>query len=193
MLWFDNDPKTTLGQKIQNAVDYYAKKHGSKPNLCLVHPSMINEPTTIDNIVIRPYPSILPGHLWIGIEEYAPGSPLKWIMATGRFGPSEITSIQDIWENHFDKIFDWLLACDPIVTLRAMIEIMANTGYIGNDPKFRSLLENVILSEHWAKFLTDKDIEPRDRGYSVKLLAQMSYISTELVQAQALLLSKRMK
>ena len=73
MLWFDNDPKTALTAKIEKAVDYYSNKYGRKPNLCLVHPSMIEKKTaTPDNnnkILIRPYPPILPGHLWIGIED----------------------------------------------------------------------------------------------------------------------------
>ena len=39
MLWFDNDPKTALTAKIENAVDYYRHKYGRDPNLCLIHPS----------------------------------------------------------------------------------------------------------------------------------------------------------
>jgi len=38
MLWFDNDPKTALAAKIERAVDYYHKKYGCRPNLCLIHP-----------------------------------------------------------------------------------------------------------------------------------------------------------
>ncbi len=42
MLWFDNDPKTTLSVKIQKAMDYYSKKFGRIPDICLVHPSMLD-------------------------------------------------------------------------------------------------------------------------------------------------------
>jgi hypothetical protein len=84
MLWFDNDPKTALTTKIERAADYYHKKYGRKPNLCLIHPSMLpaNEKVENDNpstgkpalskdkgVVIRTYRPVLPGHLWIGIEE----------------------------------------------------------------------------------------------------------------------------
>ncbi|MBN1305369.1 MAG: hypothetical protein JXA13_13105 [Anaerolineales bacterium] len=73
MLWYDNDSKTTLPIKVQKAVDYYCNKYGHKPNLCLVHPSMIeitaSSPENNYEISIRPYPPILPGHLWIGIED----------------------------------------------------------------------------------------------------------------------------
>ena len=41
MLWFDNS-QTALNIKIQKAVDYYHKKYGRTPDLCLVHPSMLD-------------------------------------------------------------------------------------------------------------------------------------------------------
>ncbi len=69
MLWFDNDPSTNLSQKIQKAIDYYKKKFGHIPNLCLVHPSMFDSGVNLDSLTIRPYRPVMPGHLWIGIEE----------------------------------------------------------------------------------------------------------------------------
>ena len=76
MLWFDNDPKTALAAKIERAVDYYRHKYGRDPNLCLVHPSMVASEGTADkdtpvsgNVMIRPYRPVLPGHLWIGVED----------------------------------------------------------------------------------------------------------------------------
>jgi hypothetical protein len=70
MLWFDNDPKTTLTVKIERAADYYRKKYGRKPNLCLIHPNALStEKPEIGKITVRPYRPVLPGHLWIGVEE----------------------------------------------------------------------------------------------------------------------------
>jgi len=84
MLWFDNDPKTALTAKIERAVDYYRHKYGRDPNLCLIHPSMVPPGGMVENpannsgasenpkngkITVRPYRPVLPGHLWIGIEE----------------------------------------------------------------------------------------------------------------------------
>ena len=78
MLWFDNDPKTALTVKIERAVDYYRHKYGRDPNLCLVHPSMVENPVGASGVsekpitgkvIVRPYRPVLPGHLWIGIEE----------------------------------------------------------------------------------------------------------------------------
>ena len=41
MLWFDNDKKTDLSDKIKRAASYYKEKYGQNPNLCFVHPSML--------------------------------------------------------------------------------------------------------------------------------------------------------
>jgi hypothetical protein len=75
MLWFDNDPKTALSAKIEKAVAYYYKKYGCKPNLCLINPDVLaaNEKETdksaTEKVTVRPYRPVLPGHLWIGVEE----------------------------------------------------------------------------------------------------------------------------
>jgi len=69
MLWFDNS-QTELNTKIQKAVDYYHKKYGQIPDLCLVHPNMLKDTTVEEEkITIRPYRPVLPGHIWIGIED----------------------------------------------------------------------------------------------------------------------------
>jgi hypothetical protein len=72
MLWFDNS-QTALNIKIQKAVDYYHKKYGRTPDLCLVHPSMLDAQNQrqleINKLTVRPYRPVLPGHIWIGIED----------------------------------------------------------------------------------------------------------------------------
>lgn len=71
MLWFDNS-QTSLNIKIQKAVEYYIKKYGRTPDLCLVHPSTLEGNTHLslnDKLTIRPYRPVLPGHLWLGIED----------------------------------------------------------------------------------------------------------------------------
>jgi len=73
MLWFDNDPRTALTVKVERAADYYRQKYGSIPDLCLVHPSMLAEPLLKAGkkfvVSVRPNRLVLPGHLWIGIED----------------------------------------------------------------------------------------------------------------------------
>jgi hypothetical protein len=72
MLWFDNS-QTALNIKIQKAVDYYHKKYGRTPDLCLVHPSMLEaqerNQLEVNKLTVRPYRPVLPGHIWIGIED----------------------------------------------------------------------------------------------------------------------------
>lgn len=75
MLWFDNDPHTALMAKVARAADYYRRKYGLVPDLCLVHPSMLAEsrPDLVEGragkVAVRPNRAILPGHLWIGTED----------------------------------------------------------------------------------------------------------------------------
>ena len=75
MLWFDNDVKTALKVKVERAVDYYQHKYGLKANLCLVHPSMLadSRPEFVEGragkVALRSHRAILPGHLWIGVED----------------------------------------------------------------------------------------------------------------------------
>ena len=76
MLWYDNDPKTSLDLKIDRATDYYKRKYGLTPDLCLVHPSMLAaaQSGTLtgkqgSRLAVRANRIILPGHLWIGSEK----------------------------------------------------------------------------------------------------------------------------
>ena len=69
MLWFDNS-QVAMDIKIQKAMDYYHKKYGRLPDLCLVHPSMLMGIKLDEKkITIRPYRPVLPGHIWIGVED----------------------------------------------------------------------------------------------------------------------------
>jgi hypothetical protein len=71
MLWFDNQKDKSFAQKLQGAVDYYAKKYGRTPDLCLVHPSMLEgqDITGKTGLTVRPYRPVLPGHIWVGISD----------------------------------------------------------------------------------------------------------------------------
>jgi len=71
MLWLDNDPKTKLAAKVIRAMDYYTHKYGRVPNLCLVNPAALEKESSNDigGLTVRPYRPVLPGHLWMGIED----------------------------------------------------------------------------------------------------------------------------
>ena len=71
MLWFDNDAKADLTVKIRRASEYYQAKYGRKPNLCFVHPTMVNNPGQENGVEIRTTRSVLPNHFWLGVNPKA--------------------------------------------------------------------------------------------------------------------------
>ena len=69
MLWFDNDSKVDLATKVHRAADYYRNKYGKTPNLCFVHPSMVENASYQGNgIELRTTRSVLPNHFWLGVN-----------------------------------------------------------------------------------------------------------------------------
>jgi len=72
MLWFDNDPEVGLAFEIQKAADHNRRKYGRRPDLCLVHPNMLERHQTrleLAGLTVRGYRPVLPGHLWLGVED----------------------------------------------------------------------------------------------------------------------------
>lgn len=69
MLWFDNSG-ATVQEKLRKAIDYYVRKYNRQPDLCLLNPVTLGEETVdIEGLTVRPYRPVLPGHIWIGIED----------------------------------------------------------------------------------------------------------------------------
>jgi len=74
LLWFDDDPRKKLEEKVLRAAVHYERKYGLPPNLCFVHPSAFNgngkRPVKkAGGVEIRPGRSILPDHFWLGVAE----------------------------------------------------------------------------------------------------------------------------
>ena len=69
MLWFDNDPKRALAEKISEAAAYYLKKYKVTADMCMVNPKAVVEPMVeVPGITVRPMRAMMPGYLWIGAE-----------------------------------------------------------------------------------------------------------------------------
>jgi hypothetical protein len=77
MLWFDNDSKIDLYTKVNRAARYYKDKYGRIPNICFVHTTMAgrrsdqnndDSPLHAGDIEIRMTRTVLPNHIWIGIN-----------------------------------------------------------------------------------------------------------------------------
>ncbi|MEA3350483.1 MAG: hypothetical protein U9Q82_07680 [Chloroflexota bacterium] len=84
MLWFDNDKKAGLDDKIKRAANYYQKKYGQFPDMCFVHPAMFSgngntrgvelcpqkgNPPSTERVEVRISQSLLPNHFWLGINQ----------------------------------------------------------------------------------------------------------------------------
>lgn len=72
LMWFDNS-KLSLADKVRKAAEYYKKKYGRDAEMCLVNPSMMGDQklSEVDKITVRAWRPVLPGHIWIGIEDSA--------------------------------------------------------------------------------------------------------------------------
>lgn len=68
MLWFDNDPKRPLTEKVERAAARFVEKYGQPANLCYANPATA-EAQTIGAITVKQARSILPNHFWLGVSE----------------------------------------------------------------------------------------------------------------------------
>jgi hypothetical protein len=72
LLWYDNDPKGALEEKIGRAAGRYREKTGRWPNTCYVHPKAINGQNgqimqlSKRKIRVLSSPSVLLHHFWVG-------------------------------------------------------------------------------------------------------------------------------
>jgi hypothetical protein len=78
MLWYDDDKKRTLEEKVRRAADYYRSKFGRAPTICLVNPRMINGgPKRVARVELRTAPNVLLHHFWVGIAGKGKGEPAE--------------------------------------------------------------------------------------------------------------------
>lgn len=76
MMWFDGNPKKPLAAKVEEAAEFFRNKYHKTPDACMVNRAMLTESEIRlliikggKTITIRAHRSILPGNLWIGVEE----------------------------------------------------------------------------------------------------------------------------
>jgi hypothetical protein len=75
MLWYDDDKKSTLEEKVSQAVNYYENKYGRAPTLCLVNPRTLNGgPKKVAKLELRSAHNVLLHHFWVGIAENGNGA-----------------------------------------------------------------------------------------------------------------------
>lgn len=73
MLWYDNDVRRNLEEKVARAVAYYQTKYGSPPTDCFVNPGSLTEGATEVAAGVRLHAAntILKNHFWLGLNEQA--------------------------------------------------------------------------------------------------------------------------
>lgn len=72
MMWFDDDKKKSLNEKIAQAAEFYAKKYGRKPDTCMVNMLELGgeqSPPMLNGISVGVQNTVLPHHLWIGRDK----------------------------------------------------------------------------------------------------------------------------
>ena len=77
LLWFDDDPRKELAEKVLRAAAHYERKYGQAPDLCFVHPSALKNGNgngkrrvkKAGEVEIRPGRTVLPHHFWLGVAE----------------------------------------------------------------------------------------------------------------------------
>jgi hypothetical protein len=75
MLWFDDDARRTLDEKVARAVEHYRTKYGVMPTVCFVHPSLLAEKRAPDlpaGVQVRPARTVMKHHFWVGVAEAPP-------------------------------------------------------------------------------------------------------------------------
>ena len=85
LLWYDDNPKHNLAEKVGRAARRYRQKFGTPPDVCYVHPSALSDGQAcldgrqaggsngkvrkVGEVRVASLPSVLRHHFWVGREE----------------------------------------------------------------------------------------------------------------------------
>jgi hypothetical protein len=83
MLWYDDDGKRQLDEKVARAAEFYRIKYGVQPTECYVNPSMLadNQPAVAAGVRLRAIRTIIKNHFWLGIGEGTETGPTRKVKA----------------------------------------------------------------------------------------------------------------
>jgi hypothetical protein len=74
MLWYDDDRKRPLGEKVARAVEHYRAKYGAVPTVCYVNPVTLRDGAeSAAGVQLLKARNVLVDHFWIGVGD-APGA-----------------------------------------------------------------------------------------------------------------------
>ena len=86
MLWYDDDNKRQLDEKVARAAEFYRAKYGVQPTECYVHPGLlaVDQPAvTAAGVRVRGNRTVIKNHLWLGVGEAAQPAPAPKPAARG--------------------------------------------------------------------------------------------------------------
>lgn len=67
LLWFDDDPRREMAEKVRQAAARYRQKFGIAPEVCYVNDRAIDRAEVrIGDLRVMPASTVLPHHFWIG-------------------------------------------------------------------------------------------------------------------------------
>jgi hypothetical protein len=80
MLWYDDDNRRSLNEKVARAVDFYKTKYGSPPTICFINPATLKGKAgpaegapalaeTAGGVQLRTARNVLVDHFWLGVGE----------------------------------------------------------------------------------------------------------------------------
>ncbi len=69
LLWFDDNPRRSLADKIETAAGRYRERFGRAPNICFVHPQTLEGVEQLPaHVRVIERASIQPNNFWIGVN-----------------------------------------------------------------------------------------------------------------------------
>ena len=67
LLWFDDDPRREMAEKVRQAAARYRQKFGIAPEVCYVNDRALDRAEVrIGDLRVMPASTVLPHHFWIG-------------------------------------------------------------------------------------------------------------------------------
>jgi hypothetical protein len=74
LLWYDDNPGRDLADKIGQAACRYKQKFGASPDVCFVHPSVLDDDGKVDKVGavrVSSRSTVLRHHFWVGRDDRA--------------------------------------------------------------------------------------------------------------------------
>ena len=70
LLWFDNDPRHKLADRVSQAASRYQARLRCKPTVCYVNEAEYDDQTIeVNGICLKPLSHIRPNYYWIGVDQ----------------------------------------------------------------------------------------------------------------------------